>query len=297
MKYQKPVLTVEQQVELLISRGMAGDANEMAARLATVSYYRLSAYWHPFRQAGTEALRPGTTFDLVWRRYRFDRELRLLVMDAVERIEVAARTQFTYHHAHAHGAFAYASDPTSLPYLNHARRLALQESLGREMARSKEAFVEHYKRRYAESPCLPIWMATEIMPFGDVVRMITNSDKAVRNAIAGVFGVPRGILESWLLTVGYARNICAHHGRLWNRVLSVAPAIPRDVAWTQPVVNGKRTFGLLTVCNVCLDRISPGHRWAKRLAALLDEYAEVPRHAMAIPQDWRTSSLWAPALA
>lgn len=80
-------------------------------------------------------------------------------------------------------------------------------------------------------------------------------------------------------------------------MLSVAPAIPRDVAWTQPVVNGKRTFGLLTICNVCLDRISPGHRWAKRLAALLDEYAEVPRHAMAIPQDWRTSSLWAPALA
>lgn len=285
-----------QQVDLLESRGMLGDPADMAARLATVSYYRLSAYWYPFRQDGTETLRPGTNFAVVWNRYRFDRELRLLVMDAVERIEVAARTQFTYHHALVHGAFAYATDPTSLPYLDDDQRIALRESLAREASRSKEAFIDHFRRRYAESPHLPIWMATEIMPFGDVVRMISNSEKVVRNAIASLFGVPSRILESWLLTVGYARNICAHHGRLWNRLLSVAPAIPREPAWTTPVINGKRVFGLLTICNVCLDRISPGHGWAKRLAALLDAYEEIPRRDMAIPSDWRDSPLWAGAL-
>jgi len=72
VKYEKPTLTVGQQVDLLESRGMLGDPADMAARLATVSYYRLSAYWYPFRQDGTETLRPGTNFAVVWNRYRFD---------------------------------------------------------------------------------------------------------------------------------------------------------------------------------------------------------------------------------
>lgn len=297
MRYSKPALSLAQQVALLQSRGMEGDPAEIEARLATVSYYRLSAYWYPFRQAGTETLKPGTRFEVVWERYRFDRELRLLLMDAIERIEIAARTQFTYHHALAHGPFAYATDPASFPYLDTDKRAALLDSLQREVGRSREAFVAHFQKKYTASTDLPIWMATEIMSFGDIVRMITTSEKAVRSNIALVFGVQSAVLESWLLAISFARNICAHHGRLWNRELSVAPMIPRDPAWASPLVVGKRLFGLLTICNFCLDRISPGHGWAKRVAALLDEYPSVPRQFMAIPANWRDSPLWQRALA
>ena len=112
MKYTKPPLTFEQQADLLLSRGMQGDRSVMIDRLGAVNYYRLSGYWHIFRTGTSHQFRPNTTFDFVWQPYIFDRRLRLLVMDAIERIEVTVRTQLAYHHSHlARSPFGYADDP------------------------------------------------------------------------------------------------------------------------------------------------------------------------------------------
>lgn len=79
MKYTKPPLSFEQQADLLLARGIVGDRGTIISRLKEVNYYRLSAYWHPFRQTDSDDIIPGTTFESVWRRYAFDRQLRLLV--------------------------------------------------------------------------------------------------------------------------------------------------------------------------------------------------------------------------
>lgn len=294
MRYSKPARTLAEQVELLMSRGMQGDPKQIESYLATVNYYRLSAYWYPFRRTGSEQLKPDTRIEEVWDRYCFDRQLRLLVMDAIERIEIAARALFTHHHALEHGPFAYVAEPSSLPYLEQGARSHLMETLAHGIDRSKEMFVAHFKKRYSESAHLPIWMATELMSFGDVVRMIISSPKPIRNQIATPFGVPSGVLESWLLSVSFVRNLCAHHSRLWNRELSVAPALPKAPGWEG--INGKRLYGLLAICNYCLDRIAPSHSWAKRLSQLLEEYPTIPRTFMAIPMNWKESILWENAL-
>ena len=84
MNYPKPALTFADQASLLTGRGLVGNPVEIADKLASVSYYRLSAYWYPFRLPD-DSLRPGTAIETVWRRYTFDRQLRLLVLDAIER--------------------------------------------------------------------------------------------------------------------------------------------------------------------------------------------------------------------
>ena len=99
MRYSKPALSVEDQARLLISRGMRGDVAEIASRLAVVSYYRLSGYWYQFRKADSDNLIDGIEFSRVWELYAFDRELRLLVMDPIERVEVFVRTQLAHFHA------------------------------------------------------------------------------------------------------------------------------------------------------------------------------------------------------
>ena len=70
MKYAKPPLTLEQQADQLLRRGMVGDRDLMIARLRSVSYYRLSGYWFPFRNSD-DSFKPGTSFDTVWNRYPF----------------------------------------------------------------------------------------------------------------------------------------------------------------------------------------------------------------------------------
>lgn len=164
MRYTKPFLSLDDQVFRLQGRGMGGDAGFIKDRLESVSYYRLSGYWHPFRVApDKDEFRAGTEFRRVWDQYVFDRRLRLLVMDALERIEVAVRGLVSAHHSRAFGAFGYIRDPSSLPDLRERHKLF--EPLDRELERSQETFVAHFREKYEDRE-LPIWMATEVMSFG-----------------------------------------------------------------------------------------------------------------------------------
>jgi abortive infection bacteriophage resistance protein len=297
MKYAKPSLPLDQGADLLIRRGMAGDRALMMERLSVVNYYRLSGYWFPFRNPD-DSFKPGTTFDSIWERYVFDRRLRLMVMDAIERFEVAVRSQLANRHAlHHQSPFAYAEDPTALPGLDADRRQHFLELLVDEMKSSKEAFAEHFRAKYGpDHPYMPIWMAAEVMTFGQVLTLYRGSVKDIRQGVASLLGVHDKVVDSWLLTLNAIRNMCAHHGRLWNRQLGVKPLIPvikNAPQWHVPVpVGNERIFGVLTILKYCLDRFAPQSRWPIRVASLLDEYPSVPKLNMGFPPNWRDCPIW-----
>lgn len=304
MNYTKAPLTFEAQADLLLSRGMVGDRAVMIARLSATNYYRLSGYWHPFRQPapvhGAPSLdnfKTGTTFDEVWGRYAFDRHLRLLVMDAIERIEVAVRTQLTYHHAHDHGPFAYATNNASMPKLGPDDFAKFVVRIGEEIDRSKDTFAEHFRVKYGDCHTfLPAWMLAEVMTFGTMLTFYRGSSKQVKQNVANQFGIPEVVLDSWLLTLNSVRNICAHHGRLWNRELGVKPFIPRlnvYPEWHTPVkVTNHRMFGVLTICKWSLDRIAPQSCWPARLRALLAASPRIPLVSMGFPENWQKCPIW-----
>lgn len=302
MKYNKPPLSYEQQADLLLARGMIGQRDLIIDRLSQVSYYRLSGYWYPFRQTDPanpdqplDNFKPGTTFNDVWQRYVFDRRLRLLVLDAIERIEVTVRTQLAYQHAHEFDPFAYANLPSSLPGLKWQDWLELCASLGREMGRSKDTFVRHFTKKYgSDHGYLPVWMAVEIMTFGSVLTFYRGCPPVIHRELATSFGVHDTVFNSWLLTLNTVRNICAHHARLWNREIGTKPKIPdKDPAWNTPIkVEGDRVFAVLTICKWCLDRIAPQSRWSERLRALLAEFPNIPPVSMGFPKDWDKCPIW-----
>ncbi len=125
MIYTKPSLTLDQQADQLIDRGLVANRDELIGRLKVVNYYRLSGYLYPYRQrdaAGnpTDQFKPGTTLTEVWRRYNFDRRLRMNLLDAVERIEVAVRTRFVHHFVELHGPFGHF-DSKNLPGFKRRR--------------------------------------------------------------------------------------------------------------------------------------------------------------------------------
>ncbi len=301
MKYEKPPLSLDDQVELLLRRGMSGDQALMRDRLAVVNYYRLSGYWHHLKNKDDDSFKQGTCFDTVWRQYSFDRALRLLVMDAIERIEVAVRTQLAYHHSRAFtDPFAYSDNPASLPGMSPGKRGEFLITLADEMRRSRETFVEHFRAKYGDvHRCLPLWMATEVMSFGSILRFFRGVPRHVQNEIATHFRLPFAVFDSWLLTLNAIRNICAHHGRLWNR--SVAkPKMPFGKSypeWQHPVeIRGDRIFGVLTLCNYCLDFIAPQSSWPCRLRQLLSDSPHVPLLNMGFPENWLESPLWKRAI-
>lgn len=294
MQYDKPALTIREQAAHLEARGLRGDRARMERRLSSVNYYRLSAYWIPFRRAdGT--FREGADFEDVWSLYVFDRELRLHVMDAVERVEVAVRARLACSLGHRYGPFGYAEDPLVLWGRNPDKRNELFRYLEEEVKRSKEPFVEHFFQKYGGGH-LPIWMAAEVMSFGTMCKSFCGCGRPVQRDVADFFGVPTEVMESWLKTLNVVRNICAHHARLWNRELGFRPKLPyagQDRDWHDPVrVDNRRVFAVLTILCHCMHRVAAGSRWALRLRALITDNPKLPIDAMGFPNDWTSSPIW-----
>jgi abortive infection bacteriophage resistance protein len=296
MKYSKPPLSIPQQVDLLLSRGMTGDPCMMADRLTVVNYYRLSGYWYPFRIPDSDYFKAGASFQNIWRRYAFDRRLRLHVIDAIERIEVAVRSMMALGLAcHRDNPFAYADDAAELPGMSSRDRERFLNDLKTDTQNSKETFAEHFRTKYGDRhPYMPVWMACEIMTFGTMLTLYRACHWEIRKSIADRFGITEEVLNSWLLTLNIIRNICAHHGRLWNRQLGVKPKIPRkQPVWHQPVeVDNNRIFGVLTICKYCLDIIAPQSRWTWRLNDLLADYTDIPIISMGFPDRWQSCPIW-----
>jgi abortive infection bacteriophage resistance protein len=295
MKFEKPPLTFDQQANLLLARGLVTEKSVLIARLEVVNYYRLSAYLYPFRESD-DRLREGTTLDSIWRLYVFDRQLRLLTTDAIERVEVSVRTQLAYHLAHEHGTFAYLN-PNKMPGLTSADHKKWIDELEIEMKRSTEPFISHFFHEYGDVHSMPpIWMIAEIMSFGKTLTFFRGVDRKVRQTVSRVFSVSDEVLLSWLIALNGVRNVCAHHGRLWNRELGYRPKIPRErkyPQWHKPVpITHERVFGVLTILRYLLRVAAPTSKWDTRFRSLISRYPEVPLRPMGFPDNWDSSPLW-----
>ena len=225
--YQKPPLGISEQIEKLTQRGLFPDGltdaqrQRVSAYLGSIGFYRLSAYFIPFEdKANTEiqhAFLPGTTFEQILSLYVFDRRLRLLILEALERIEVAVRTGWTNalaiatNDSHAYMRPEHFKNPHE--HLKHLNRVTS------EVLDSKETFVTSYRKKYAEPFLPPTWAVAETLSFGGLSLWYSNTqDNRVKKQVSDRFGIPTvelmdGVLEA--LTV--LRNVCAHHARCWNR--------------------------------------------------------------------------------
>ncbi len=297
MKFSKPGLSLNKQVELLQSRGMGGDTSVIHRRLHAVNYYRLSAYWHTFKvKTDNEQFLTGTHIDIVWDRYIFDRALRVLAMDAIERFEICVRTRLAYELAIRHGPFGYSENVDVLYRDDSKTRKDFFERLAIDIDKQKrERFVAHFLKTYKGSHDFPpIWVAVEVMTFGGTFSLYKGCVRAIQREVAQSFGVAPKVLQSWLSTLNQARNICAHHGRLWNREFGIKPMIPRDALWHTPVeVGNDRLFGVLTVLAHIVTRVAPRSQWQARVGQLLDKHPDVPRDQMGFPERWKEHPVWA----
>lgn len=301
MNYEKQALSFKDQADRLISRGLHAPPEELIRRLEAVSYYRLSGYLFPFRQNQSDQFLPETTLTKVWDRYCFDRRLRVLLLDAIERVEVAVRTQLVYLFTHAHGPFAYTTEE-NFPNLKVKEYIDWRASLISESSRSKEPFTKHFYTKYGDShKNLPLWMLSELMSMGSLLTFYRGVDKSIRSDVARHFNMPEELLLTWLRSLYAARNLCAHHARLWNRTLGYAPGLPHKNKfpdWHIKDATGKnlltnnRSGILIFICLHFLRQISPTSCWKSRIEELFLQYPEIPFSEMGWPSDWQSHPLW-----
>ncbi|WP_457670015.1 Abi family protein [Thiolapillus sp.] len=301
MSYPKPPTTVSDQIELLARRGMR-ISEDAAHYLTHIGYYRLRGYWIPFEEAnppeGDHRFRAATSFDDILNLYIFDRELKLLVTDAIERIEVSVRNQWVDVLAQEHGAHAYLKSELFRSQRQFGRCLS---ELSSEYDRSKETHIKHYKKKYGEPDLPPIWAAVDIMTLGQFSHWLSNlKPKALKSRIAKTYGLDEDVLCSFLHHLTIIRNICAHHGRLWNRSMTITMKLPRSKPaelngvidrGPDPNQAPRKLYNTLVMMAWFLDCISPEHHFRQRLMGLIDTHG-IQATAMGFPSDWRESKFW-----
>ncbi len=296
--YRKPALTFEQQLGQLSARGLKIENRDFAlSKLQSISYFRLSAYCYPFRVRDehsnvTNKFIQGASFGEVIKLYEFDRHLRLLVIDAIEKVEVYIRTLITYHLGHTCGPFGHTDASNFHPKFDHARWL---EKIEEEAERSSDTFIKSYKRRYAGFPALPIWMASEVMSLGSLSFCYKGLKSKDKQTIYQQLGLHDNRLADWLHQLTYVRNICAHHGRLWNRALSIRSAAVPDQDWNPPVTpRNDRIFFVLLVLRYLLSTKDDGDAWRNQCTDLIEPIARERRWrlAMGLPEDWKKHPIW-----
>ena len=299
MTFAKPALTVEQQIDLLEQRGMTVPDRARAAHYLThINYYRLRAYWLPFETEPADgeahAFAAGTSFDTVLAIYVFDRELRLLLLDAIERVEISLRTTLAQHLANHYGPFAH--DDSAL-FSSFEEWSKSQNELRKEFQRSRETFAKHYRDRYPELNSPPIWVACELMTLGHLSRWLKNLARPDdRQRIADHYGLDERVLASFAHHLTIVRNHCAHHGRVWNRRLALRFALPvkkpRHIASAFNPGEPQLLYNTLTMLAYLLDLLSPSHSWRGQVHALLGAHPEIDTAAMGFPAHWRETNLW-----
>jgi abortive infection bacteriophage resistance protein len=300
--YVKPATTIDQQADQLIERGLiVHDRERLLRELRTIGYYRLSAYWLPFElpapknRARSKQFQDGTRHEDIVELYIFDRKLRLLVMEAVERIEIAVRASWTNRLALAAGPHAHL-DPTN--FTNPWEHVGKVAQLARYISQSNEVFLEHYKNTYDVPYMPPLWASTESMTIGELSQWVAmTKDRSVRRHVADDLGLRTSeVVDSVLQVLAYVRNMCAHHGRLWNRrfvkkfMLIKRLRSELIILGTGEVDN--RIYNVLVVCLHMLRVQSPQTSFADRITALMETISEGQRDAMGFPRDWRERVTW-----
>jgi len=321
-EYTKKPLTIPEQVELLEKRGLVICDKSRAERLlANISYYRLSAYMLPFKPEkhnNDECFAKNTTWNNVYNLYVFDRKLRLLVFDAIERIEISIRAQLINQLSLKYGSHWYDNSSifnvkqiidrkTGTPIIDKKTGLPkkidifadIQQHITERLEQSKaEMFIAHYKATYNNPPNPPSWMALEVMYFNHLSLICeTLTNKSDRTSISYVYGLPDYVFYSWLHSINYVRNLCAHHSRLWNRSMSIVPAklgFSNKLKWITNPDTVQRSKLYYTLCIICflLQTVNPTSNFKKRLYGLLNEYPDIDCGYMGFPQNWETENLW-----
>ncbi len=286
MKYEKPPKTLDEQINLLEERGLIfGDKDEAKECLKNISYYHLSIYFK-FYQKRDNTFFEDVSFEKVWKLYLFDKGLKLLLLNLLERIEKSFKCRMAYEISidenNSHWFLDKSLFKSEAEYEENVEKIFLEE-----LEKNKnEQCVNHYTNTYTIPPQPPIWTLIEILSFGQCVRMTKYLKRPNKNKIAKTYGVDEKFLLNWMQSLSFLRNLCAHHSRLWNRnFLLKIKKDHRDYSDCFVDLENDRLYSYLVVLQIVLSKINPTSSWLEKLKRMIETF-EIEISYMGFPEDW-----------
>lgn len=285
----KPWLSIEQQILLMRSRGLiVNNSPETVNALRHFGYYRLSGYSYVLRESDGEtgeklnSFKPGSSFDYVVELYRFDKNLRLLMLDALEKIEISLRASVAYSIGQEDPLFYKNPSFFRTEYRDtkYPEWIKKQE---KKLTDSKEDCIKHNVEKYGVN--IPVWVICQTWDFGQLAWLLQMLDINKLEVICRVYGF--GGYQSfltWIRCFNELRNICAHHSRLWNRRFSFAPKKPTGkdsrapIRWSAFFAQKERRTLFFRACGIMhfLHFLGPEIAWGDKFKSYIKKFPEQP---------------------
>lgn len=276
MSEVKQHLTYKEQIEKLQSRGcVISDAAACENILRNIGYYRLSAYFLPFKK-DDNSYEDDLSFEKVYYIYEFDRKLRNLLLAALEVIEVSLRARLAYFHSQKYGPLGYLDTAT---FNDKHGAVKFRMNIKREIENNKKVpFVKHHIENYGGQ--FPLWVICELFTFGMVSYFYNDLITEDKKLFAGA---EYKEMVSWLRCCTDLRNICAHYGRLYYRKFSAMPS-----GFSISDSAKRQLWGAI----LCVRALYPyAEKWNSEvmpgIEALFEEYKDyINLYHLAFPNNW-----------
>lgn len=279
--YQEPI-SIENQVKNLIDLGLLVEDKTYAKKiLGRISYYRLiKAYSITLKKDGRYI--SEISFEDILSLYKFDRELRQLIFEIIEHIEVSLRAVITNYFSLKYGNFGYKDWLNVGKYKNRYKE-ALND-LEKETKRNRRSpFIKNFKDNY-EGGEIPLYAVIEVASFGTLSKMYKNMKNEDKSKIAEVFHTDYHYFESWIENFAYIRNICAHYGRLYGAKLTKSPKLYKE--YLKKNISNNTIFATL----VNLKIVSEEENYKKfyhDLTELIARYENIELRHVGFIENWK----------
>jgi len=223
-KMLKPFKTIQEQIEILKSRGLIIE-NETAAKsfLLENNYYRISGYSLTLRT--NDIFHEGATFENIIDIYNFDHELRHILLKYTEIIEVKLKSAFAYKFSEKYGATGYLNPNNFTDPMKHQEIILKAEKLKIQRL-PHEAYLKHFINDLQEN--VPLWAYVDLFSISDISLLYKISTDDIKKSIALTFNIEEQkykLLENFMHSVTILRNLCAHDSRIYNRLFEQKPKL------------------------------------------------------------------------
>lgn len=295
----KPAYTIEQQIALLKSRGMLfRDESKAPHLLYNISYYRLKGYWWDMQaDYNSHTFKSDVYFEDIIDRYNFDRELRIILFDAIERIEIALRTSMIYHLSLNYGAMWYLQSSLFTSTTKHQEHV---EHLQREFGYSQEIFAKEHRKKHPQT-FAAAWKVMEVASMGTLSKFYKNLNHQLHEKSTIAKGMSLNLhseLSSWLEAITYVRNIIAHHSRLWSRNMVKKPIEalnnPLGIWFSNPLteVQTKKPFLIISSMVYLSNHITQDNQIKTKILNLFSQYPNIPIYKLGFLNNWNNQPIW-----
>jgi len=283
LKQHQPPMTIDEQVENLKSIGLIVEDEEYAKKILNdISYFRLVKAYSLNLKPKNGHYNNKTTFKELVDLYLFNANFRQIIFPEIEQIEINVRCRLANYFAEQYGVLGYLDAKNFADEEYHKEFLSdIEEEIRRN---SKAPFVRNFRENY-EGGNLPIYALVEVFSFGTLSKFYKNMHNKDKKAVAKTFGVGYTYIESWLESISYVRNICAHYGRLYNAKMSKTPMLYKE--YTQAGIGNNRIYGVLLCMKHLLKNDTHWNLFVDKIEMLFDKYESVQINTMGFPENWK----------